>query len=107
LPVNSDGVLRSGIFGKAQFFSGQREALVVPQAAVTQRGQLVGVFVVDDAGLARLRLIKTGNAVGERVEVLSGLNGGEEIVADNSGTIQDGMRVREAPPAKNRSVAAR
>lgn len=103
----SDAGLRSGLFGKARFRSGQRQAVVVPQAAVTERGQLVGVFVVDESGLARLRLIKTGDAMGERVEVLSGLTSGEQIVAENPAAIQDGMRVREPPPAKNKSIAAR
>lgn len=88
--------LRSGLYGKARFVVGQRKMLSVPQTAVTQQGQLVGVFVVDQSGLARLRLVKTGRTVGDRVELLSGLSDGEEIVSDGTSSLRDGVRVREA-----------
>jgi multidrug efflux pump subunit AcrA (membrane-fusion protein) len=99
--------LRSGVYGKARFISGQRQALAIPKTAISQRGQLTGVFVVDQSGLARLRLIKTGRAFGDNVEILSGLNAGEQIVIEGPATIQDGTRVREAAPAKGPPVATR
>jgi multidrug efflux system membrane fusion protein len=98
LPQSSHGELRSGLYAQAQFISGQRQALTIPQTAVTERGQLVGVFVVDGSGVARLRLIKTGKVFGQNVEVLSGLNAGEQIVVDGLSSIQDGTRVRETGP---------
>jgi multidrug efflux pump subunit AcrA (membrane-fusion protein) len=102
LPNIAGTQLRSGLYGKAQFISGQREALAIPQSAVTERGQLVGIFVVDTSGVARLRLIKTGKNFGERVEVLSGLTDGEQIVIDNLPSIQDGTRVRDVPQLATR-----
>lgn len=89
--------LRSGLYGKARFIIGQRNILAIPQRAVTQQGQLAGVFVVDQSGVARLRLVKTGQVVGDRVEVLSGLNEGEEIISEGMTELRDGVRVREAP----------
>jgi len=86
--------LRSGLYGVARFASGQRQAIVIPQKAVTQRGQLTGVFVVDDLGVARLRLIKTGKSYGESVEALSGLNDGERIVVDGVANVRDGGKVQ-------------
>jgi len=95
--LNIDGAqLRSGLYGKARFIVGQRNVLAVPQRAVTQQGQLAGVFVVDQSGVARLRLVKTGKVVGDRVEVLSGLNEGEEIVSESTTALRDGIRVRQA-----------
>lgn len=95
--LSVDGAqLRSGLYGKARFIIGQRNVLAIPQTAVTQQGQLVGVFVVDQLGLARLRLVKTGRVVGDRVEVLSGLNEGEEIIGEGVTSLRDGVRVREA-----------
>jgi membrane fusion protein, multidrug efflux system len=96
LPNVGDAHLRSGLYGKARFISGQRKILSIPQTAVTQQGQLNGVFVVDRSGVARLRFVKTGTTVGERVEVLSGLNEGEEIISDGIASLRDGVRVREA-----------
>jgi multidrug efflux pump subunit AcrA (membrane-fusion protein) len=99
--------LRSGVYGKARFISGQRQALAIPKTAISQRGQLTGVFIVDQSGLARLRLIKTGRAFGDKFEILSGLNAGEQIVIEGPATIQDGTRVREATPVKGPPVATR
>ena len=96
LPNTGDMHLRSGLYGKARFVTGQRKMLSVPQTAVAQQGQLTGVFVVDQSGVARLRLIKTGRIVGDRVELLSGLNEGEEIVSEGIASLRDGVRVREA-----------
>ena len=96
LPNTGDVNLRSGLYGKARFVTGQRKVLSVPQTAVTQQGQLVGVYVTDQSGLARLRLVKTGRTVGDRIEVLSGLNEGEEIISEGVTSLRDGVRVREA-----------
>lgn len=96
LPKISGIQLRSGLYGKARFVSGQRQLLAISQQAITQRGQLVSVFVVDQSGVARMRLIKTGKILGDRVEVLAGLNDGEQIVSEHPEVLKDGMRVREA-----------
>ena len=62
--------------------TGTVEAVTVPSEAVVRRGQLTGVRVVTSEG-ATLRWIRLGRAVGEdRIEVLSGLSAGDEIVAD-------------------------
>jgi hypothetical protein len=102
LPNGSDGQLKSGLYGKARFVTGQRKVMAVPQVAIVQQGQLTGVFVVDSSGVARLRLIKTGKSFGERVEVLSGLAEGEQIVSDNVARIRDGLTVREPSASKQR-----
>lgn len=85
--------LRSGSYGKAIFAVGQKQAITVPQRAISERGQLVSVFVVDESGTARLRLIKTGKSYGDRVEVLAGLADGERIVVDHVDAVSDGSRV--------------
>jgi len=86
--------LRSGLYGVARFANGRRQAILIPQKAVSQRGQLAGVFVVDDVGVARLRLIKTGKSYGENVEALSGLGDGERIVVDGVANVRDGVKVQ-------------
>lgn len=96
LPNVDGSQLRSGLYGKARFISGARQVLAVPQKAISQTGQLVSVFVVDTSGTARMRLIKTGEKIGDRVEVLSGLNDGEQIVSETFAQLKDGTRVREA-----------
>jgi RND family efflux transporter MFP subunit len=83
----ADG-LRSGMFGRARFTAGPRRALTVPASAVTRRGQLTSVFVVDQ-GVARLRLVSVSGS-----EVLAGLSEGEAVILNAPPAITDGRRVR-------------
>ena len=91
LPASPD--LRSGLYGTARFGVGQRAALLLPRAAIDRRGQLERVFVVDQDNVARMRLVTTGRAYGDRVEVLSGLDPGERVVVEGSERVTDGARV--------------
>jgi multidrug efflux system membrane fusion protein len=86
-------VLRSGLFGRARFVIGQKQALKIPQKAILQRGQLVSVFIVDESSILHLRLIKTGKQYDDQVEVLSGLNDGERIVIEGLEKVKEGNRV--------------
>ncbi len=87
-------LLRSGLFGKARFVSGEREVLAIPNKAIVQRGQLSYVYVVDASGVARMRLITLGKQTGERVEVLSGLSNGERIISDGTTLNREGVKVQ-------------
>jgi RND family efflux transporter MFP subunit len=88
--------LRSGMFGRAKFSRGSRQALVVPMAAVSEQGQLQSVIVVED-GSAHTRLVTLGQKQGDMVEILSGLNAGERVVSPRSMTLADGARVEAKP----------
>jgi len=98
LPGGNQQIIRSGLYGKARFLIGQTQAITIPQKAVVERGQLTSVYVVDQSGIARMRLVKTGKTYSNRVEVLSGLREGEQIVVDGVAAVKDGSRVREAAP---------
>ncbi len=89
----SRAVLRSGLYGKARFPVGQKQILAVPLRAILQSGQLVSVFVVDSSQIIHLRLIKTGKQYGDRLEVLSGLNEGDRILAEGIERVKEGDRV--------------
>jgi len=89
----ADARLRSGLFGRAHIARGQRQAILVPQSAVVERGQLQGVYVVGQDQVASLRYITLGQPVGEQVEALSGLQGGERVVAGPGDRELGGKRV--------------
>jgi RND family efflux transporter MFP subunit len=80
LPTTAD--IRSGLFGRARFQRGQRESLVVPASAVVTRGQLQGVYVLGQDKVAMLRYVTLGKSEAGRIEVLSGLQSGEQLVAN-------------------------
>lgn len=77
----SDAQLRSGLFGRARFSRGERSALLIPRAAIVERGQLQGVYAIGVNGIASLRYVTFGKTTGQQVEVLSGLQDGEKLVA--------------------------
>jgi len=78
----SDPALRSGLFGRAQFARGERTALLVPRTAIVERGQLQGIYVLDQNRIAGLRYITLGKPSAQQVEVLAGLEAGEMFIGD-------------------------
>ena len=84
--------LRSGMFGRAAFSAGMRESMLVPQAAISERGEIRCVHVVE-GDTARLRFVTVGENKGEFREILSGLTPGERIVVSSSALLADGSRV--------------
>ena len=84
--------LRSGMFGRAGFAAGKRVALLVPQSAVLERGQIRSVYVVE-GDTARLRLVTLGEERDDQREVLSGLTAGERIGVMPAPLLADGARV--------------
>ena len=70
-----------------------RPKLVVPSSAVrTADGRSI-VFVVHDDRIER-RAISAGSAIGDQVEVVSGVSAGERVVVDGPPTLKDGDKVK-------------
>jgi RND family efflux transporter MFP subunit len=90
---NPGGRIKSGMFARARFGRGEREALLVPGSAVVRRGQLEGLFVVDE-GRARLRWVRLGEPLPDgRVPIESGLEPGEAYVVDPPRNLVDGRPI--------------
>ena len=87
--------LKSGLFGRVLILEGRKEILLIPQGAVVEKGQLTGVYAVDDRGIMTYRLIRRGRSHGEKVEVLSGLKAGDRIAVGGLEKAVDGGLVRQ------------
>ena len=74
--------LRSGLFGRVSIPKGNRDALLIPRTAVLDRGQLQAVYVVGNDQVAELRYVTLGHGQDKNVEILSGVESGERLVAD-------------------------
>ncbi len=92
-----DPRVRSGLFGRAHFTRGQRMALLIPQTAAVERGQLRGVYVLDSNSIAELRYVAFGNAAEHSIEVLSGLQPGEKLIAAPAAREFSGKRILVQP----------
>ena len=93
LPASPE--LRAGQFGRAAVPVGEAKSIRVPSTAILKRGQMEIVFV-SDSGKARLRLIRTGKAFADGVEILSGLAEGDVVILSNPAALIDGQAVEVA-----------
>jgi RND family efflux transporter MFP subunit len=82
LPANLSN-LYPGMFVRTHFVVGKESKLLIPQSAVVRRSEVVGVYVLDEKDVPRLRQVRLGeaNAQGE-LEVLAGLNPGERVARE-------------------------
>jgi RND family efflux transporter MFP subunit len=97
IELPKDSHLRSGLFGRAQFPRGERSALLIPRTAVVERGQLQGVYVLDSEQIAGMHYVSLGRTSGQQVDVLSGLEGGEKIIAAPGDRELGGKRILARP----------
>jgi RND family efflux transporter MFP subunit len=97
IELPKDAHLRSGLFGRAQFTRGERSALLIPRTAVVERGQLQGIYVLDSDQIAGMHYVTLGRTAGQLVEVLSGLEGGEKIIASPGERELGGKRISARP----------
>ncbi len=85
--------LRSGLFARVRIFVGQKEALTVPEKAIVMKGQLTGVYAVDDQGVVTYRLVRAGMTTAAGVEVISGLSPGDRVITGGIERARDGGRI--------------
>jgi RND family efflux transporter MFP subunit len=71
-----------GMFVKTVFVTGEQRALTIPAAAVVYRSEVTGAYVVAEDGRIHFRLIRVGRAIGDTLQVLSGLSAGEQVALD-------------------------
>jgi len=91
LPANLAG-LSPGMFARLWLPVAQLQAaagtapaaatLSVSLPAVVRRAEMTGVYVLDPNGKPVLRQVRLGRVEGNRIEVLSGLMAGEQVVSD-------------------------
>jgi RND family efflux transporter MFP subunit len=90
---NSEGLLRSGMFARVHVPVSSRQAVLVPAEAIIRRGQLTGVWIVDQNQAAHLRWVRLGHPQGSQIEVLSGLSGSETVVLTSRQPLAEGDKV--------------
>jgi RND family efflux transporter MFP subunit len=78
----ADTGLHPGMTVKTAFMLGSAQRLLLPTSALYQRGEVSGVFVVAVDGEVSLRQLRLGHRHDDTVEVVAGLQSGEQVVAD-------------------------
>jgi RND family efflux transporter MFP subunit len=92
--LGATGAARAGMFARGEFDVGTSAGLTLPSSAVLLRDGFAYVFVVgDDQKVIRTK-VSTGRRVGERIEVLQGIDAKSRVVAAGVGFLADGDLVR-------------
>jgi membrane fusion protein (multidrug efflux system) len=95
---NPGRVLRPGGYGNVQaVVRVQKGALAVPQRAITELQGRNMVAVVGSDGKVAIRQVKTGEKVGPLWVVEDGLKPGEQVVAEGTQKVREGMQVTAKP----------
>lgn len=98
--ANPGNVLRPGQFGRIRTVSADvRNALLIPQRAVTEVQGQPQVAVVGAGSKVETRMVKLGPAIGTRYIVESGLKEGEQVVVEGVGKAFNGSTVSAKPAA--------
>ena len=101
--ANPDNALRSGMFSTARVvLPGGEDAVFVPKKAVVRDKTTDSnlVYVIDH-GVARMRVVLIGEALGDLVRVQSGLAANESVVVTNQSQLFDGAAVQERSETAN------
>jgi len=94
LTIPNDGIVSSGMYGKLYIPLEAEEKIFIPKSAILYWGQLTAVYRVDKDGILHLTFVKTGEEKDDMIEVLSGLQPGDVIVAENPEKACDGCRIK-------------
>lgn len=105
---------RTGMMVTGRFDLGETDALTVPAAATSMRDGFTYVFALEegsDPTRVMRKRVETGRRVDDRVEITSGLTGGEQVVQAGGAFLSEGSVVRvvegdaEAPALSEAEVA--
>ena len=92
---NKDERLRPGMFARVTANFGTNHHIVIPDnAVVKQQGSGEHfVYVLKDDNTVKYTLVELGKRMGNRYEIISGLNEGDRIVTEGQVRLKDGVSV--------------
>ncbi|MEO6474586.1 MAG: efflux RND transporter periplasmic adaptor subunit [Luteolibacter sp.] len=102
--------LLPGMFARARVVQAvQQNAITIPQRAVIRgAGGAGSILVIDDQNVAQSRTVQTGDLIGDKWVVTSGLKAGEKVIVEGGLKAKPGAPVVPAPfdPAKSAEAPA-
>jgi membrane fusion protein (multidrug efflux system) len=89
---NEEGLLKPGMFMTVRLARGAAQGLVISEQAIVPEQGNVFVFVVKDGSVEK-RQVRTGQRLVGTVEVVAGLQAGEQVVVEGTQKLRDGSLV--------------
>ncbi|MBO5860966.1 MAG: efflux RND transporter periplasmic adaptor subunit [Alistipes sp.] len=99
--------LRPGMYARAIFNMGKRQSIMVPDKAIQkQAGSSERYVYVVENGVVDYRFVTDGRRVGDLIEVLDGVEAGDEVVLTSFTRLMNGkaVTVDNAPAVENNVV---
>jgi len=99
--------LKPGMFANLELTVNVREnSIVIPEVALSQilEGDRATVFAVGVSNVVQMKVVKLGVRLPGQVEVLSGLDGGEQVIVEGTQKVGPGatVKVAAAEPARQK-----
>ncbi len=90
---NREGLLKPGTFARVRIASDKVDTILSLSASALQyRYGVNRVFVISGDRLVS-REVKTGDRLGDRIEIVGGVKAGESVVVSDVEKLDDGVRV--------------
>jgi RND family efflux transporter MFP subunit len=93
IDVPADKGLITGMYGKAIFSTGSRQAILVPRSAIVEMSGLSGVYLVTQDNRAVFQMVQPGDIHGDRIEAVTGLKAGDKLIVSNQAIGIDGRKI--------------
>lgn len=82
--LSDTSMLHSGMLVKVSFDIGAVDKLSIPTSALVWRGEVAGVYVLDQQHLSFRAVLPSDPSANGQVEILSGLTSGEKVAIDGN-----------------------
>ena len=103
---NPGNILRPGGYGRVRTaVRVQKDALLIPQRAVSELQGAYQVAVVDGENKVSIRTVKVGDRVGSLWIIADGLKPGERVVAEGVQKVRPGAQVKPKPYVPDNATA--
>src|ERR1700691_1490002 len=97
---NPGNILRPGGYGKVRASTRiAKDALLIPQRAVTELQGSYQVAIVDSDNKVKIQAVEVGDRVGSQWIIQKGLKPGERVVAEGTQKVRQGLKVNPKPYA--------
>ena len=98
---NEDRLLRPGMLLTIKMVTDVRQALVIPESAFIQDGNISFVYLASTDGLSHKQIITIGSRRAGMVEIIDGLNEGDIVITEGTFKLRDGAAYRVSGTKEN------
>ena len=94
--VANNGQLKAGMYATALFktnYGAENQNMLTVPAEAFVNGVSSGQLFIVQNGMAKLVKVQTGKVYGNKVQIISGLNGGEQVITSGQINLENGSKI--------------